>query len=71
MVVALIGSVLLVSIGIVGEYLGRVFEEAKDRPLYLVASTFHVDVPRGVRSPHGEIAKPIPLGSAGGRDAGL
>lgn len=32
----LIGSVLMVSLGIIGIYLARVFEEAKGRPAYLV-----------------------------------
>ncbi len=32
----LIGSVLMVSLGILGAYLGRVFEEAKGRPSYVV-----------------------------------
>ena len=32
----LIGSVLMVSLGIIGVYLARVFEEAKGRPIYIV-----------------------------------
>ena len=34
--VLLIGGVQLVSIGVVGEYVGRVFTEVKGRPLYLI-----------------------------------
>jgi dolichol-phosphate mannosyltransferase len=34
--VLIIGGVQLISIGIIGEYLARVFSEAKDRPLYFV-----------------------------------
>jgi dolichol-phosphate mannosyltransferase len=32
-----LGSVQLVCIGILGEYIGRIYEEVKGRPLYTVA----------------------------------
>ena len=38
--VALIGSALLVSIGILGEYVAKLYEQSKGRPLYIVARTF-------------------------------
>jgi len=34
--ILIIGGIQLISIGIIGEYLARVFNEAKNRPLYLV-----------------------------------
>jgi dolichol-phosphate mannosyltransferase len=37
-VTCLIGGAILISIGVLGEYIGRIFEAAKERPLYLIAS---------------------------------
>ncbi len=38
-----IGGALLVSIGVLGEYVGKIYEQSKQRPLYLVARTFNME----------------------------
>src|SRR5439155_12206359 len=38
-VMCLIGGGILISIGILGEYVGRIFEESKGRPLYVISIT--------------------------------
>jgi glycosyltransferase involved in cell wall biosynthesis len=45
--VSLVGSALLMSIGILGEYVAKLYEQSKGRPLYVVARTFGMgaDVP--------------------------
>jgi dolichol-phosphate mannosyltransferase len=44
--VALLSSVQLLMIGILGEYIGRIYEQVKGRPLYVVSET--LNLPRAV-----------------------
>jgi dolichol-phosphate mannosyltransferase len=38
------GGSILVVLGIIGIYLGRVFQEVKSRPLYIVSETKNVEI---------------------------
>jgi dolichol-phosphate mannosyltransferase len=42
--VILIGGVQIIMLGIIGEYIGRIFEEVKHRPLYLVENMKNINL---------------------------
>jgi glycosyltransferase involved in cell wall biosynthesis len=42
-VVLLLGGIQLIAVGIIGEYLGRVYDEVKRRPLYLVRERRNIE----------------------------
>jgi len=41
--ISILGGATLVSIGVLGEYVGKLYEQMKSRPLYLVSQTVNVD----------------------------
>ncbi|MFZ0794916.1 MAG: glycosyltransferase family 2 protein [Candidatus Korobacteraceae bacterium] len=43
--VSVLGGATLMSIGVLGEYVGKIYEQAKNRPLYLVSRTFNIVEP--------------------------
>jgi polyisoprenyl-phosphate glycosyltransferase len=57
--ISLLSSVQLLMIGILGEYIGRIYEQVKARPLYLVAET--LNLPREVDTDELEEVDPASL----------
>ena len=41
--ISIIGGAMLISIGILGEYVAKIYEQSKRRPIYLVSRTYNID----------------------------
>jgi glycosyltransferase involved in cell wall biosynthesis len=50
-IVLLIGGLVLIALGVIGEYVGRIYDEVKHRPLYVVAEQRNAPVPNATRRP--------------------
>ena len=42
--VLFMGSLQLISVGVLGEYIGRIYMETKNRPLYIIRKNFGIEV---------------------------
>ncbi len=62
--VLFLGGINIMATGILGEYLGRVYTEVRNRPLYVVRETHGLDAPKT------NVSAPISTENAGGRHYG-
>ncbi|MDF2614055.1 MAG: glycosyl transferase family 2 [Clostridia bacterium] len=48
-IISFFGGVQLVSIGILGEYIGRMYDESKNRPLYIIDKTYNITTKKNIK----------------------
>jgi hypothetical protein len=56
-----IGSALLISVGILGQYVGMIYEQTKNRPLYLVSRTINLRNAPGTNSSNSPVSNEMSL----------
>ena len=57
-VLCLSNAALMIAVGILGEYVGRIYEEGKGRPLYVVSDSWNLVAREG--NEERKLAKPKP-----------